>query len=107
MTPGTREPSKSSPAAKATILLEPPAGSAKPFEAVRISGNYHGGSGRLLHVQQREGNRWLSFPLAAITDRSGNFSTYVELGKPGRYRLRVLDPETGVTSESFVLLITT
>jgi hypothetical protein len=29
----------------------------------------------------------------------------VELGQPGRYRLRVVDPESGVTSETFVLVI--
>ena len=105
VTPETREPRSSSPAAEPTISLEPPAGVAKPFEPVRISGNYSGRSGKLLQVQQREGNRWLSFPMTARTDRHGHFNILVEFGKPGRYRLRVLDPDTGVESESFVLLI--
>jgi hypothetical protein len=30
---------------------------------------------------------------------------HVELGQPGPYRLRVLDPDSGVTSKPFVLVI--
>jgi hypothetical protein len=94
-----------SPAAEATIQLENSAVSAKPFEAVRISGTYHGGSDRFLRVQRREKGRWLSFPIPTRTDQSGKFMTYVELGQPGRYRLRVLDPNAGVESKPFVLVI--
>ena len=38
--------------------------------------------------------------------QSGQFTAFVELGQPGRYRLRVVDPDSGVTSKTFVLVIT-
>jgi hypothetical protein len=59
-----------------------------------------------LRVQRLEGGQWLAFPLPAKTDNSGRFTTFVELGQPGRYRLRVVDPDSGMTSKTFVLVIT-
>ena len=56
-------------------------------------------------MQLWERHRWRAFPLATTTDQSGQFTAYVELGQPGRYRLRVLDPESGVKSKPFVLVI--
>ena len=88
-----------------TIQLEDLADSARPFEAVRIQGTYRGGADTFLRVQRWEGGKWLDFPLPTKTDQSGQFTTYVELGQPGRYRLRVLDPDSGVTSKPFVLVI--
>ena len=49
--------------------------------------------------------KWLDFPVPTKTDQTGQFTAYVELGQPGRYQLRILDPESGVTSTSFVLVI--
>ena len=79
--------------------------SAKPFQAVRIQGRYHGGAETFLQVQRWEGGKWVAFPVPTKTDQSGQFTAYVELGQPGRYRLRVLDPESGVKSRPFLLLI--
>jgi hypothetical protein len=56
-------------------------------------------------VQRGEGGKWMDFPLPTKTDQSGRFMAYVELGQPGRYRLRVLDPDSGVTSKTFVVVI--
>ena len=36
-------------------------------------------------MQRWEGGKWLDFPLPTKTDQSGQFTTYVELGQPGRY----------------------
>jgi hypothetical protein len=88
-----------------TIQLEDVADSATPFEAVRIQGTYHSGADTFLRVQRWEGGKWLDFPLPTKTDKSGQFTTHVEFGQPGRYRLRVLDPDSGVTSKPFVLVI--
>jgi hypothetical protein len=88
-----------------TIQLEDLADSARPFEAVRIQGTYRGGAGSFLRVQRWEGGKWLDFPLATKTDQSGLFITQAEFGQPGRYRLRVLDPDSGVTSKPFVVVI--
>jgi hypothetical protein len=79
--------------------------SAMPFQTVRIQGAYHGGANAFMRVQRWEGGKWLEFPLPMKTDQSGQFTAYVEPGQPGRYRLRVVDPDSGVTSKPFVLVI--
>jgi hypothetical protein len=56
-------------------------------------------------VQRLEGGKWLSFPVPTKTDEAGRFTAHVELGQSGRYQLRVLDPNTGATSKTFVLVI--
>jgi len=90
---------------ESTIQLVDPSDSARPFEAVRIQGRYRGGADTFLRVQRWEGGKWLNFPLSTKTDQSGHFTTFVEFGQPGRYRLRVLDPDSGVTSKPFVLVL--
>jgi hypothetical protein len=92
-------------AEKEAIQLWDLADSARPFQRVRIQGTYRGGADTLLRVQRREGGKWLAFPLPTKTNHLGQFTTYVEFGKPGRYQLRVLDPDTGVTSKPFLLVI--
>jgi hypothetical protein len=88
-----------------TIQLEDLADSAKPFQTVPIQGTYRGGGDTFLRVQRWEGGKWLDFPLPTKSDESGRFTAYVELGQPGRYALRVLDPDSGVTSNIIVLVI--
>jgi hypothetical protein len=90
---------------ESTIQLEDLPDTARPFEAVRIQGTYGGGADAFLRVERWEGGKWLAFPVPAKTDQSGRFTAHVELGQPGRYRLRVLDPDSGVTSKPFVLVI--
>jgi hypothetical protein len=105
----TGEPSSKSTdigGAGTAIQLENLADSARSFQPVRIQGTYRGGPDTFLQVQRWEGGKWLSFPLPTKTDQSGRFTAFVELGQPGRYRLRVLDPDSGVTSQPFVLVIT-
>jgi hypothetical protein len=85
--------------------LEDLSGSAMPLEAVRIQGTYRGGAGTFLRLQRWEGDKWLDFPLPTKTDESGRFVTQAEFGQPGQYRLRVLDPDSGVTSKSFVIVV--
>jgi hypothetical protein len=58
-----------------------------------------------LQVQRWEGGKWLAFPVPTKTDTSGKFTAYVELEQPGRHRIRLLDPESGVMSKTFVLVI--
>jgi hypothetical protein len=88
-----------------TIQLEDPPDSARPFQTVRVQGTYRGGADTFLRVQRWEAGKWLDFPLPTKTNESGQFTAYVELGQPGRYRLRVLDPDSGVTSKTLVLVI--
>jgi hypothetical protein len=85
--------------------LEDLADFARPFEAVPIQGTYRGGAGTFLRLQRWEDGKWLDFPLPTKADQSGHFTTYVELGQPGRYRLRMLDPNSGGTSKPIVVVI--
>jgi non-ribosomal peptide synthetase-like protein len=87
------------------IHLVDSAVSAKPFQTVRIHGTYPGGAGTFLRLQRWEAGNWLAFPLPTMTDQSGQFTTYVQIGQPGQYQLRALDPDSGVTSKPFVLVI--
>jgi hypothetical protein len=98
-------PRKGSEQEERTIQVEDSAASARPFQTVRIQGTYRGGADTFLRVQRWEGGKWVAFPLPTKTDKSGQFTAYVELGQPGRYQLRVLDPDSGVTSKTFVLVI--
>ena len=102
--PPASEP-RSGPAERETIQVQDPPESAKPFQTVRIQGTYPGGADTFVRVQRWEAGKWLDFPVPTKTDQSGQFTAYVELGQPGRYRLRVLAPDSGVTSKTVVLVI--
>jgi hypothetical protein len=103
--PSASDPRNGSEQEEKAIQVEPLAASAKPFQAVQIKGTYRGGADALLRVQRWEGGKWLDFPVPTKTDHSGRFTAHVELGPPGRYQLRMLDPDSGVTSKTFVLVI--
>jgi serine/threonine protein kinase len=98
-------PGPPSSSAGRVIQLENPADAAKPFQTVEIQGTYRGGADTSLRVQRWEGGQWLDFPLPTKTDQTGQFTAYVDLGGPGRYRLRLLDPNSGVTSTPSELVI--
>ena len=66
---------------------------------------YHGGADTFLRVQRWEGGKWLDSRYPPRPNQLGQFTAYVELGQPGRYQLRVRDPNSGVTSKPFVLVI--
>ena len=93
------------PTSEPTIQLKDFPDSARPFRTIRIEGTYPSGPDRFLQVQRWEGGEWLTFPYPAKTDKSGRFTAFVELGQPGRYRIHLLDPDSGVTSKTFVLVI--
>jgi hypothetical protein len=90
---------------ESTIQVKVLAATAKPFQTVRIEGKYPSGADTYLRVQRWDEGEWLAFPIPTKTDQSGQFTAYVELGQPGRYPLRVLDPDSGTTSKTFVILI--
>ncbi len=105
-TPSQQKPTPDDGTAEPTvqaIRLKEVTDSAKPFETVRIRGTYQ--ASRFLQVQHWSDGVWLTFPVPAKTDESGEFTAYVELGQPSRHRLRVFDPKSGVTSKPFLLVI--
>jgi hypothetical protein len=90
---------------ESTIQLQDLPDRARPFEAVRIQGTYPDAGDTFLRVQRLEGGKWLDFPQPTKPDSSGQFTAFIELDQPGRYRLRVFDPDSGVASKTFVLVI--
>jgi hypothetical protein len=90
---------------ESTIQVKGLDASARPFQTVRIEGTYPSGADTYLRVQRWDEGEWLAFPIPTRTDESGQFTAYVELGQPGRYPLRVLDPDSGTTSKTFVISI--
>ena len=105
-TPKEGEGPNPSPPAPTGFQLEYSSYSGAAFETIPIQGTYVGAeTGTILHVQRREGGKWVRFPLPAATDENSSFSAYVELGSPGRYRLRVVDLQAKVSSDVVVLKI--
>jgi hypothetical protein len=104
-TPGAGDRGSPGSAKEEAIHIEHPAVSARTFQTVRIQGVYRGAPDCSLRVQGWRRHKWFAFPLTAKTDRSGQFTAYVELGEPGLYWLRVLDPDSNVKSEPFQLVI--
>jgi hypothetical protein len=78
---------------------------ARPYEAVPIRGRYRDGANKFLRVQHWSEGAWTSFPVPAKVKATGEFTAYVELGTPGRHRLRLLQPESRVVSKPFVVVI--
>ena len=77
----------------------------RAYETVHIPGTYQGiDAATRLRVQLRRPHGWSQFPLPVITQPSGDFQAYVELGR-GQYRLRLVDPATGTTSRVLTLLV--
>jgi hypothetical protein len=77
----------------------------RAFETIPIPGSYQGVAGAAtLQVQLRRASEWSPFPLPVVTQPSGEFRAYVELGR-GQYRLRIVDPATGTTSRVLTLLV--
>ncbi len=76
---------------------------ASTYERVRLTGRYPGGNGTKLQVQRRQGG-WADFPTSA-TVRRGSFSTWVQTGRPGVNRFRVVDKDAGKKSRSVSVII--
>ena len=78
----------------------------RPFETIHIPGRYRGvpGSTRL-RVQVEEPAGWTTYPLPAVTQPSGQFRAFIELGEAGKYRLRIVDPARHQASQVVTLLV--
>jgi hypothetical protein len=86
-------------AAPARIGLDRIATRVGRMEAVAVSGRFGGRSGTALRVQLLERPEgWVDFPLPTVVDEAGRFRTYVELGRRGTSRIRVVDPRSGAVS---------
>jgi serine/threonine protein kinase len=94
------------PGSAEAIQVQVSAAAAKPFETILVRGTYRGAADTLLRMQLRVEGKWQALPLPTTTNQKGQFTAYVELGEPGRYLVRVLDPNAGVMSEPSELVVT-
>lgn len=104
---GTPAPSNTSAPSPPSLQATLGATTTEPMEAVELSGRLEGGqAGTAVQVQLlgRNGG-WITYPLRPVLDESGAFTTYVEVGRPGRHRLRVVEPVSDATSEPLSLQV--
>jgi hypothetical protein len=94
--PATDDPTGGASAGEPAVTLEAGVTEAARLDAVPLSGTYRPGA--TLRVQVADDGTWSSYPLGIVVDDDGRFSTYVELGRTGRVRVRMVEPSTGVTS---------
>jgi hypothetical protein len=98
-------PASASPASEPRIETTERVFFGRPHETIAIPGTYHGvTAAATLRIQLRVPGGWKDFPLPVVTQETGSFQAYVELGR-GEYRLRLVDPATGTTSKDLTLLL--
>ena len=103
--PPSSPPPSASPASAARIETAERVFFGRPHETIAIPGTYHGVTAAVtLRIQLRVPEGWKDFPLPVVTQETGSFQAYVELGR-GEYRLRLVDPATGTTSQDLTLLL--
>lgn len=70
-----------------------------PMQRIDLTGTYVGGEGAVLQVQRATGpgDSWVDFPVT-VTVSGGTFSTYVQTGRAGPNRFRVIDTDTDQAS---------
>jgi hypothetical protein len=71
--------------------------SVSPMQQIDLTGTYAQGEGAILQVQRLEGGSWSDFP---VTVSVGNqmFATYVQTSQAGVNKFRVIDTDSGMTS---------
>ena len=68
------------------------------YGQITLTGSYATTDGTTLQVQRQEaGGVWADFPVNP-TVTGGTYSTYIETGRTGTNRIRIIDPATGATS---------
>lgn len=68
-----------------------------PMGRIDLTGTYRGGDGATLQVQRFEGGSWSDFPVD-VTVNGSAYATWIQSGREGRNRFRVVDTATGRAS---------
>lgn len=71
--------------------------SVSPMQQIDLTGTYPGGEGAILAVQRFEAGSWSDFPVT-VQVSGGTFATYVQTGRVGPNKFRVIDTDTQKTS---------
>ncbi len=74
------------------------------MEQVDLTGIYPGGEGAVLQVQRFTSGSWSDFPVTvSVSDET--FSTYVQTSQSGKNRFRVVDTDSGRTSNEVTVTV--
>lgn len=88
-----------------SIRLAGPTEPPKAFTTTWLRGSHPDGAGSSLRVQRWARGAWRTDAGPVRADEAGDFTAAVALGGAGRYRLRVLDPASGASSDTLVLTV--
>jgi hypothetical protein len=78
-----------------------------PMGRIDLTGTYPTGEGSVLQVQRATGpgdDSWVDFPVT-VTVSGGQFSTYVQTGRTGPNRFRVIDTDSDAVSNDVTITI--
>lgn len=88
----------------AAISLSASQLSVSPMQQIDLTGTYPTGEGAILQVQRFENGGWSDFPVtASVSGRT--FGTYVQTSRPGPNKFRMIDTDTGTTSNEVVVTV--
>ena len=76
----------------------------KSMERINLTGQWPGHDNVSLLVQRLEDGEWVDFGVQ-VQVRVGTFETYVMTGREGDNKFRLLDPESGTTSNEVTVTI--
>lgn len=68
-----------------------------PMQQIDLTGEYAAGEGAILRVQQFQDGQWGDFPVTASVS-GGAFRTFIQAGAIGLNRFRMVDTDSGETS---------
>ncbi len=100
-------PVHTTPSPKTEITLTSAQTEVGPMARIDLTGSYPTGEGAVLQVQRATGpgDDWVDFPVT-VTVSGGQFSTYVQTGKAGPNRFRVIDTDTDLASNEVTVTVT-
>jgi hypothetical protein len=95
----SRKPSKTkTKAPRQPITLSAGQTAVGPMEQIDLTGVYPRGEGAILRVERFDSGRWDDFAQITVLVSGQTFSTYVQTSQPGVNRFRVVDTDTGASS---------
>lgn len=83
---------------KSEISLSASQTEVAPMEQIDLTGVYPGGEGAILRVERFSNGRWEDFAQITANVSNETFATYIQTGQTGLQRFRMVDTDTGRTS---------
>ncbi|GAB3017432.1 hypothetical protein GCM10011376_02280 [Nocardioides flavus (ex Wang et al. 2016)] len=99
--PGTETTSE---APATAISLSATQQSVSPMQQIDLTGTYQGGEGAVLQVQRFENGAWSDFPVT-MSVSGGTFATYINTGRIGPNKFRVVDTDSEMISNEITVTV--